>query len=90
MNDVVLDNAVEDVTANEAEFTVNGGHGALDESPVLGIVVSRILVGVVQIGDGNYAYCQFLMPNPHTRLAQTYRPSGSSRDMEGRRAKRCS
>lgn len=49
VNDVVLDDSVEDVAANEAEFTVNGGKRTLDKSPLVGLVVRSILVGVVQV-----------------------------------------
>ena len=54
MNDVVLDDAVEDVAADEAKITGDGGRSALDESPVLRLVMRCLLVGVVKIGDGNY------------------------------------
>ena len=53
MNDVVLDDAVEEVTAGEAKVPINGGQSALDKGPVLGIVVGDLHVGVVQVGDGN-------------------------------------
>lgn len=49
VNDVVLDDAVEDVAADEAEFTINGRKRALDKGPLVGLVVGRILVGVVQV-----------------------------------------
>jgi hypothetical protein len=49
VHDVVLDDSVEDVAADEAEFTINGGKRALDESPLVGLVMRSILVGVVQV-----------------------------------------
>ena len=54
VHNVVLDDAMEHVAADEAKVTVDGGGGALDESPVLGLVMRGLLVGVVKIGDGNY------------------------------------
>jgi hypothetical protein len=54
MNNVVLNDAMEDVAANEAKFTIDGRSGTLDESPVVGLVVRSILVGVVKVSDRNY------------------------------------
>lgn len=53
VNNVVLDNTVEDVTADEAELTIDGRSSALDKSPVLGFVVGRILMGVVKVCNSN-------------------------------------
>ena len=53
MNNVVLDDAVEEMASSEAKVSVHGGQSALDEGPGLGIVVGDLHVGVVQIGDGN-------------------------------------
>jgi hypothetical protein len=41
------------VTTDEAEATVNGGEGTLDEGPRIRIVVRHGGVGVVQVGNGN-------------------------------------
>lgn len=54
VHNVVLDDAMEHVAADEAKITVDGGRSALDESPVLRLVMRCLLVGVVKIGDGNY------------------------------------
>jgi hypothetical protein len=45
---------MEHVAADEAKVTVDGGGSALDESPILGLVMRGLLVGVVKIGDSNY------------------------------------
>ena len=54
VHNVVLDDAMEHVAADETKVTIDGGRSALDESPVLGFVMWGLLVGVVEIGDGNY------------------------------------
>lgn len=53
VNNVVLNNAVEDVAADPAKLTIDSRHSALDERPVLGLVVSGILMRVVQVGDSD-------------------------------------
>lgn len=53
VNDVVVDNVVEEVLANEAEIAVDGGESALDEGPGVGVEVVDLLVGVVEVGDGD-------------------------------------
>lgn len=53
VHNVLLDDAVEDVLANESEITVNGGQGALDKGPALLGVVVHLRVIVVQVSDGN-------------------------------------
>ena len=53
MDDVVLDDAVEDVAADETEFAIDSGSSALDEAPLIGFVVRGILVGVVEVRDGD-------------------------------------
>lgn len=54
MHDMVLDDAVEEMTADKAKVAVDGGEGAFDEGPALGLKVVDIRVSVVEIGDGNY------------------------------------
>jgi hypothetical protein len=44
---------VEDVTADEAEVTVDGGGSAAGKAPHLGLVVGESGVGVLQEGDGD-------------------------------------
>jgi hypothetical protein len=53
VDNVILNNAVEDVASNEAKFTVDGRQSALDESPVISVVMSSILVCVVQVCNSN-------------------------------------
>lgn len=54
VQDVSLDDAVEDVTTDEAEVTVDGGSSATGEVPDLRLVVGEGRIGVLQEGDGNY------------------------------------
>ena len=49
-----LDDAVEEVAADEAEVAVDGREGALDEGPVLSVEVGDVGVRVVEVGDGDY------------------------------------
>lgn len=53
VDDVLLDDAVEEVLANETELTVNGGESTLDVGPALSGVVRNIGVVVVEVGDGD-------------------------------------
>jgi len=50
---VGVDDAVEEMTANEAKVPVDGSKSALDKSPVFGLKVVNVRVVVVQICDGN-------------------------------------
>lgn len=51
---VRLDDAVEDVAPDEAEFAVDGRGGAADVVPGLARVMGEGWVGVLEIGDGNW------------------------------------
>lgn len=53
VQNVGLDDAVEDVTADEAEVTVDGGGSAAGKVPHLGLVVGEGGVGVLQEGNGD-------------------------------------
>lgn len=53
VDNVVVDNVVEQHTANPAKVAVNGGEGALDVGPRLGLVVVHLGVVVVEVGDGD-------------------------------------
>lgn len=53
VEDVRLDDAVEEVTADEAHLAIDGGGGATDVVPLLGGVVRQRGVGVLEEGDGN-------------------------------------
>lgn len=54
VDDVGLDDAVEEISADEAKVAVDGGEGALDVGPVVGVKVGELGVGVVEVGNGNY------------------------------------
>lgn len=51
VQDVRLDDAVEDVAADEAEVAVDGGGGAADVVPGRRFVVGEGGVGVLEVGD---------------------------------------
>ena len=51
---MVLDDAMEEMTTDEAELAVNGSQSTLDKGPAAGLVVRHLKVGVMQIGDGDY------------------------------------
>lgn len=53
VNNVVLDDAVEQVATNEAKLSVHGCEGALDKGPVLSLVVRHLHVSVVEVSDGD-------------------------------------
>jgi translation elongation factor EF-G len=74
VDNVGIDDAVEEVLANEAEIAVNGGQSALDEGPAIGLEVVDLGVRVVQVGDGN---CQVVMLAHRTHETR-YRENGES------------
>ena len=49
MNDVVLNDAMENVAADKTEITVDSGCCALEESPFVGFVVGSLRVSVMKI-----------------------------------------
>lgn len=51
VQDVGLDDAVEQLAADEAEFAVNGRCGATSVGPCRGSVVGKRRVGVLEEGD---------------------------------------
>lgn len=53
VEDVRLDDAVQQLAADEAHLAVNGGGGTADVVPLLSSVVRQRRVGVLQEGDGN-------------------------------------
>lgn len=53
VDDVVLNDAVEEVAANKAKLSVHSRKSALDKCPVLCLIVRHLHVGVVQVSDGN-------------------------------------
>ena len=54
VQDVSLDDAVQEVTADEAHLAVNGGSGATNKVPLVGRVVRQGRVGVLEEGDGDW------------------------------------
>ena len=53
VQDVGLNDTVQDVTADEAKVTVNGGRGSASEVPHLRLVVRESGIGVLEVSDGN-------------------------------------
>lgn len=53
MEDMGLDDAVQEVAADEAELAVNSRGGTTDKVPLLGGVVGERGVGVLEVGDGD-------------------------------------
>lgn len=53
VQDVRLDDAVQQLAADETELAVNGGGGAAGVGPAVGAVVGQRGVGVLEEGDGN-------------------------------------
>jgi hypothetical protein len=53
VNDVVLDDAVENVAADETEVTVDSGCCALEEGPFVGFVVGSLRVSVMKIRNSD-------------------------------------
>ena len=69
VQDVRLNDAVEEVAADEAELAINGGGRAAHKVPLLGRVVRERGVGVLEEGDGHWrrvlvsvCSCQCRMP----------------------------
>ena len=54
VNDMVLNDAVEKMAPNEAKIAIDSGQCTLDKSPMLGLEMRNIYMGVVQIGDSNW------------------------------------
>ena len=52
---VRLDDAVEELAADEAELAVNGGGGPTRKVPRLGLVVRERGIRVLEVGDGDWA-----------------------------------
>lgn len=53
MDNMRIDDAVEDVTADKAEITIDSCESSRDECPPLAIVVRHVLVGMVKVRNGN-------------------------------------
>jgi hypothetical protein len=53
VQDVGLDDSVEKLSADEPKLAINGGSSATDEVPLLGVVVRKGRVGVLEKGNGD-------------------------------------
>jgi hypothetical protein len=56
VEDVGLDDAVEELAADEAEFAVDGCSGTAGVCPGFGCVMGEGRVGVLEEGDGDYSF----------------------------------
>ena len=68
VEDVGLDDAVHYVPANEAKFSVNGRSGATGKVPDIVLVVGKLGISVLQVGDGNYSRCELCFVYIHKDL----------------------
>lgn len=53
VDNVCLDDAVEEISANEAKVTINGRESTLDKGPVLGIKMREVGMCVMKVGNGD-------------------------------------
>ncbi len=53
VDNVCLNDAVEQVSANEAKVAINGRESTLDEGPILGIKMREIGMRVMEVGNGD-------------------------------------
>lgn len=53
VGDVGLDDTVEEMTADESEFTINGGSGSASVGPGFRVVMRKRRVGVLEESNGN-------------------------------------
>lgn len=83
VQNVSLDDAVEEVAADEAKFTVDGGGSTAGEVPGFGRVVRKRRIGVLKIGDGNCIIVLVAVANCVCSGTGAYLASGSPRGMGG-------
>jgi hypothetical protein len=76
VQDVRLDDAVEQLTPDEAELAVDGGGGAADEVPLIRRVVRQRGVGVLEEGDADYWGRSVACFGATESSVKTYRASG--------------
>lgn len=69
VEDVGLDDAVEEMTADESKFTIDGCGGSTDVVPALTRVVRKCWVGVLKEGDCNYISLVF---NKESRICEIH------------------
>ena len=60
VKDVSFDDSMEDVAADEAEFTIDGSSSSASEGPDLRSVVGEGWIGVLEVSNRNYASQQLL------------------------------
>lgn len=65
MNDVSVDNAVENVSANETEVPVNRCESSCDKGPLLTVIVRNILMSVVEVRNSHYCNVNHLTTRNH-------------------------
>lgn len=75
VHNVVVDDVVEEHTADPAKVAVNGSESALDVSPGARLVVVHLGVVVVEVGDGDCSDCQCFYTlarvSPHLSILRT-------------------
>lgn len=54
VKDVGLDDAVEELTTDETEFTIDGCSRTADIIPAASLIVRKGGIGMLEVGDGNY------------------------------------
>jgi hypothetical protein len=93
VQDVGLDDAVQELAADEAELAIDGGRSAAHVVPALGAVVRDRRVGVLEVRDGD---CVQGLAEPLSRglgerggTGGTYRASGSPTGTGGSTTRAC-
>lgn len=64
MHNVLFDNSMEQMLANEAELSVNSSQSTLDEGPVARSEVRNVGMVMMQVGDGNWIRLVLESTNP--------------------------
>ena len=72
MKDVCLNNTMHEISADEAEFAVNGGCCTAGEVPGAGFVMGKSGIGVLKEGN---PYCSFSQLTPCETLENRDSPS---------------
>lgn len=75
VQDVGLDDAVEEMSADEAHLAINGGSSAADKVPLIVGVVRKGRIGVLEESDGNYTGLVLILEIFEFRIL-TYQASG--------------
>lgn len=53
VNHVEINDTVEDLATDEAEWPINGGQSSVQESPSISLVVVAVWVSVVKVSDSH-------------------------------------